>query len=199
MSDQETDDLQTILDQELNKKFHQKTDSNHQGIAALRKLIAGNEEYPPSEDLWRQILYHLKKRSDQKKFRQIKQQLQQEVEQYRPALPEPILIRFYHLGEYYFLDGKNQIYQTDPGNPMVGNLVGQINPPDLPNQPNYQVVINQKVVHTLPEHKVKERKIHNRTYYVNSNDHVFRGLHPQHPYIYSMGKLNQEGKIELDP
>jgi len=162
------------------------------GIHGIRKLLDGNEEFPPSEDLWNQIVYLAK----QPTKKNLQEHMIAETNTYKPSLPEPDLARFFYQGEYYFLDSHNQIYQTDPGNPLVGNLVGHI---DLDkNTRTYQVTINKKVIHSIPGHQVKPREIHKRTYYLDADRKVYQGLHPDHPYLYQIGTLNKEGKIELE-
>lgn len=160
------------------------------GIQGIRNLLEGNEEYPPSEDLWMQLLNIV----HQPTRKTIQEQMTSEEKSFRPALPEPEVARFFYQGEYYFLDSHGQIYQTDPANPLVGNLIGAI---EKTNNSTLQAKINGKVVHVLSEHSVKRKEIHKNTYYLDETRQVYRGLHPKHPFIYSIGSLNNEGKIEL--
>lgn len=203
----EGEDVVTILNKTLDKKFHQKTVATRsaKGLATLRKLLEGNTEYPPTEELWKQLIYHIVvKKEERKDIEKINMQLKHEVEQveqYKPSLPEPILVRFYYQGEYFFIDGKNQIYQMDGSNPLVGILVGNIynenDEKDEKGNSVYKVRLHKKEICKLTNMNVELKKIHDRDYYVDKDKNVYRGMHPQTSLIYSIGKLNKDGKIEL--
>tara|TARA_R100001163_G_C5068510_1_gene209043 strand:+ start:15125 stop:15646 length:522 start_codon:yes stop_codon:yes gene_type:complete len=169
------------------------------GISYIRKLLEGNEQYPPSEELWDQIVRSSKKLTPERQFRTIQDKMRRETNvYYKPSLPEPNLARFFYQGEYYFLDDANQIYKTDSGNALVGNHVGfieQKNKSDI--NAGFDVTINGKIIHTILPRVTKEETIHNRHYYINSEMQVFEGFHPGHPYCFQIGNLNKEGKIEL--
>jgi len=201
------DDLNvnSILNKALDRKFNQKSTAaaGAKNLATLRKLLEGNEDYPPSEDLWRQLIFHIvHKKEDKNNMKSIQSQLKQEIDQpYHPSLPEPTLARFYYQGEYFFLDGKNQIYQSDPSNPLVGILVGNIysEKDEKTSTFIHKVKLHKKDVCQLNCLDVLDKKIHDRDYYIDSDKTVYRGLHPQTSLIYPIGKLNKEGKIELKP
>ena len=167
------------------------------GISLIRKLLEGNESYPPSEDLWHQIVRASKRPTPERQFRTLQDKMRQETNIYKPALPEPSLARFFYQGEYYYLDDHNQIYKTDPGNPLVGNHVGEIK--TASSEPKkYEVTISGKVIHTIRGHDVKEQEIHKKSYYIDEERKVYQGIHPKHPYLYQIGQLSQDGKIQLE-
>jgi len=164
-------------------------------ISTLRTLIDGATEYPPSEDLWLQIVNLATKNKELGKFLGIQKKMRHEVDQYKPSLPEPTLARIFIKGEYYYLDAKNNIYKSDPGNPLVGNLIGHIE--TSPNDSNMHVMINKEEVCLIKSIEVKEDIKYDKHFYIDSKKEVYRGLHPKLKYVYSIGKLNSEGKIEL--
>lgn len=159
------------------------------GINGLRKLIQGQEEYPPSQDLWEQMIYMI----SQPAKKNVQETMISEMNQYKPSLPEPTLARFFHDGEYFFIDSSFQIYRTDPKNPLVGNLVGCVRK----EEDLLIVKIDGKDIHTIIGVKVKEGDFHKRTYYTDSDKHVYRGFHPGNNLIFQVGSLNKEGRIEL--
>lgn len=163
------------------------------GISVIRKLLEGNEAYPPTEDLWGQIVRAAKKPSPEKEMWIVQDKMKREAKTYKPSLPEPTVARFFYQGEYYFLDDHNQIYKTDPGNPLIGNHVGHITRDDQV----FNVTIGGKIIHTIKGHGVKETEIHNKKYYIDDLKQVYQGIHPKHPYLYQIGILNISGKIEL--
>ena len=166
------------------------------GISTIRKLLEGNEAYPPSEDLWGQIIRATKKPHPEKEMWVIQDKMKRETNTYKPSLPEPTVSRFFYQGEYYFLDDKNQIYKTDPGNALVGNQVGSIYmDPSNPNE--FHVKIGNNVIHTIRGITVKPTEIHKKSYYIDDLKQVYQGIHPKHPYLYQIGTLNSGGKIEL--
>jgi hypothetical protein len=163
------------------------------GISVIRKLLEGNEAYPPTEDLWGQIVRATKKPSPEKEMWVVQDKIRRETNTYKPALPEPTVARFFYQGEYYFLDDRNQIYKTDPGNALVGNHVGEI----YQENGDFQVKINGNVIHTIKGRPVKATEIHKKSYYIDDLKQVYQGFHPKHPYLYQIGILNSNGKIEL--
>lgn len=164
-------------------------------IVQLRKILDGNEAYPPSEDLWLQIVGLAKMSREDGKIKTIQQRMKREVEIYKPNLPEPVLSRLFFKGIYYYLDGKNNLYKPDGGNPLVGNHVGQIRK-NIEND-CFEVVIDGEVHHTIENKTATEQVIHEKHYYVDLENKVFRGLHPQLNFIYQIGSLNKHNKIEL--
>lgn len=157
-------------------------------ISHIRKLFRDeeNRKYPPSLDLWKQLLDILdNKTDDEDEFNKVQQQLRFSVQRYKPSLPEPTLIKFLYDGKYYFLDPKSQIYKINDKHPLTGDLVGYIK--------DKQVIINDKCVKILDTFDVKNQKLYQKDYYVDQN-RVFEGLHPNLPYIYHIGKL-KNGKI----
>lgn len=173
-------------------------------IANLRKLLEDQEEYPPSETLWQQIINLAKKKTTTDDFNTIQQKMIGEMRQmqggdneyYKPSLPEPMLSRFFYKGEYYFLDGKDQIYKTDPSNPLVGNLVGQIIKSTDP-EALFEVIIDGKPIHKIKPIRVKPKELYGRHYYMDGGRNIYRGLHSQRDYIHKIGTFSMEGKIIL--
>lgn len=184
------------LDIELDKKFHRRLISNsNTGIHALRKLIEGNESYPPPIDLWQQMIYQIKKDPLIKAENKVTNDLDRELKKldqgyYQPSLPEPTLARFYYQGVYYYLDGKRQIYTADATEPLIGVLAGEI-------KDNGEVYLNQRHVLTLETTQVEQKEIHQKIFYLDSEKSVYEGVHPMLNYLSKMGTLTEEGRIQL--
>lgn len=164
----------------------------------LRELLEGNESYPPSEVLWQQMLDIIKEQAKPQELSTIQERILREREQYKPPLPEPLLARVYHQGIYYYLDPRGNLYQGDPGNALVGNLVGRIEQIEDENGDMVtRVMVKNKDLLDIPTKKVDKCEMYQRTYYKDDQNRMYRGLHPQQPYVYLVGKLNSEKKIEL--
>jgi hypothetical protein len=163
----------------------------------LRKLLDSNEAYPPSQELWKDILKLAGKRggkSHDEKILELQEQMRREANKYRPGLPEPEVARFMYNDKFYYLDGKAQIYDMDDDNPMVGNLAGEI------RQEGDKIVViirGERVKEFNPEGlEMKELEMYGKKYYTNGRD-VYTGLHPKHKYVHKMGVLNASNKIML--
>lgn len=163
-------------------------------MQALQKLVEGNEDYPPSIILWNQMLELIKEEKQEDNLEIIQAEIEREINRYKPGLPEPLLARVFYDGKYYYLDPRGNLYRSDPGNPMVGNLVGSIHTND---KDETVVTIDKRDVLILPQFDFEERQIYSKKYYLDSSRGVYRGLHPGQKLVYRIGKLNQEGKIEL--
>jgi len=157
----------------------------------LRKLVDGHEAYPPSELLWRQLIDLIQKKNTKtNRLLRIKEQMEKEVNRYRPSLPEPVISRFYYNDCYYYLDPKGKIYEMDNDNPMVGNQVGEIR--------GNEVILEKETIKTLEEVEADPQELYEEKYYVSAQSkNVYRGFHPQHPYVYHVGHLSNRGKIDL--
>lgn len=167
-------------------------------IAELRKLVEGNETYPPSEMLWKHVVMLAEKKTEKSTFNNLQEQMKREANKYRPSLPEPKVSRFHHDGKYYYLDANNRIYEIDEENPIVGNLVGEIS--------GDKVIINKEEVYKIPKVIVSEKKIEikvegkiidEKMYYVDDERKMYRGFHINHPYVVMIGKLTSCGKIDI--
>lgn len=174
-------------------------------VAKLRKLLEQehNQVYPPSEDLWKtilQITLKPKKEEDpEKQLRSLQARAKHDEDLYKPNLPEPLLTSFYHQRKLYYLDTHLQVYQTDLGNPLVGNLVGHFQP-NPKNKTNLDLIFHDnptQIEYTIDTNKVKEKHIYNKTYYQDLEHNLYRGFHPNLNLIYQVGELTDEGKIKL--
>lgn len=163
---------------------------------ALRQILEDHHTYPPSEQVWKEILDLA---AEQKPaLESIQARMRKETERYKPSLPEPLLARFYHQGVYYYLDARNNLYQHDPGNALVGNLVGCLKlTTNEDNKPVIKVIVRDQTISEIPQVSVSEKEMYHRTYYLGDRKRVFRGLHPQRNLIYMIGRMNSENKIEL--
>lgn len=184
-------------------------------VAKLRKLLEKehNQEYPPSEDLWKTILQITLKPKEENLDQQLKilrARAKHEEDLYKPNLPEPLVTAFYHQRKLYYLDSHMQVYQTDPGNPLVGNLVGKLQPnPENPKKLDF-ILNTDKSNHqdgdtqdnqsefTITTTKVKKKTMHNKVYYTDLEHKIYRGLHPNLNLIYHVGELTEEGRIKLN-
>ena len=159
-------------------------------LADLRKLIDGHQDYPPSEALWKQLVNLIEaKNTKENRYQQLKDRLRRETEHCSVSLPEPVIARFHHQGQYYYLDPKGNIYQLDDENPIVGNLVGHV-------LDGADVIIHNQSVFKIPEISISAKELYQREYYLDANKGVYKAFHPNHPFIYQVGTLTPSGKIK---
>ena len=165
----------------------------------IRELIGGKREYPPSEEVWQQILDVLDEKAQPESLAAVQERIRRETNRYKPSLPEPLLARVYHHGVYYYLDPRNNLYEGDSGNVLVGNLVGHIKEEIDPETKKsvIKVFLKGQELMAIPRIDVEESEMYGRMYYKTEDKKVYRGLHPGHNYIYLVGKLNHENKISL--
>jgi hypothetical protein len=174
----------------------------------LKKLLNLYPEYPPTPAVWTEIkrIIHpahedvALTKTAQKVLNFLKHEThyQQKSRSDLNTLPEPQVIRFYFQKKPYYLDLKNNIYRPEGNTQLSASLCGQINPETR------EVTIDNQVVTTIPQITAGKTTIHEKPYYLDTQDPkltTYQAFHPDPSQklnlIFPIGTMPRKGKLEV--